>query len=296
MRILVLGATGMLGQALMAEGQARGFDMQGAARGRTNYWFDISKENTLAVCLDECQPDLIINAAANTDLKFCEENPGLAYETNARPLSIMAEWAQQNQRQLIHISTDHFYTSGFLHWEEGPVQLVNEYARSKYLAERLALTYSSSLVIRTNIVGFRGHGTPTFAEWAMAAIENQSSITMFDDFFTSSIDVWSFSTALFDLIEKRPGSCGLLNIASRQVASKKEFIEALAIRMGKTFINACVGSVQSISPKRATNCGLSVMRIENLLSRPMPDLNDVVNALVERRNQPCINPLQSMVG
>jgi dTDP-4-dehydrorhamnose reductase len=304
MRILVLGATGMLGQALMDEGRARGFEMRGAARTGADYCFDIRDDAALLDCLDykNCGPDMVINAAAMTDLKACEQNPGLAYEINARPVSVISKLRLhrlQNAPSFVQISTDHFFTHGFIHYEDCDVDLVNEYARTKYTAEQFTLLLDKSLVIRTNIVGFRGSGAPTFAEWAMAAIENDEPMTMFEDYHTSSIDVWSFSKALFDVLALQDVwelEDRILNIASSQVANKREFIERLALRMGKTLTQAKPGSVRGLAPRRATQCGLNTWGVEKLLGRRMPDLNDVINALVERRNQPCINPLQSMAG
>jgi len=80
---------------------------------------------------------------------------------------------------------------------------------------------------------------------------------------------------------KRPA--GVLNLASSQVASKKEFIEAFALRGGFDLKAMLSGSVSKISGvKRAESLGLNVSRAENLLGYALPDLKAVVEALYVR--------------
>jgi dTDP-4-dehydrorhamnose reductase len=251
MKIVVLGASGMLGCALMAEGQGRGHEMTGER-------VELTDGAALKAHLEKHQPDLVINSAALTDLRRCEADARLAYAINAKPVEIMAQY------RLIQISSD-----------QCQGELFNEYARSKWYGECYAM---DGLVIRTNIVGLNNMG------WAIEAIENDSPVTLFDDYHTSSIDIWSFSEILFDLLEQHPGETGILNIASKDTVSKKEFVEALAGRMGKKLTNAKAGSVKDLLPKRNLNNRLDVSRIEGLLNRKMPDLNKVVNSLAERRN------------
>lgn len=259
---MVIGASGMLGQTLMAEGQARGHEMIGER-------VEVTDDTALDTHLAKHQPDIVINAAALIDLKACEADPARAYLVNTRPVSVLANY------RLVQISSDQ------------AANPFNVYAKSKRAAEELA--GSDSLIIRTNIVGLKNMA------WAFDAIENDSPITLFDDYFTSSIDVWSFSAILFDLLEKHPTQTGILNIASQDTVSKKTFVEALANRMGKRLTQVQVGSVKDITPERPLMNRLREWEIEALLNRPMPNLNDVISALVERRNQPCMNlsPLKS---
>jgi dTDP-4-dehydrorhamnose reductase len=252
----------MLGQALMQEGERRGFEMIG---GRV----ELRDTEALMAHVDYHQPDLIINAAAVTDIAACEESPGLAYEINTLPVLAII----QGNTRLVQISTDRYSD--------------NVYAKTKQAAEDIALLKPDNLVVRTNIVGFRGHGKPTFAEWAIDVIETGKPVTLFDDFYARSIDVWSFSEILFDLLEL--DISGRIDIASREEVSKKQFVEALAAKIGKP-LNATVGSIKGLTPARLPHCTLDVSGVERLLRRPMPDLDDVVNSLVERR-KPCTNPL-----
>jgi dTDP-4-dehydrorhamnose reductase len=214
----------------------------------------------------------------------CEEKPDSAYLINALPASIIAEMTAKTGIYFIQISTDHFYTGDCnrKHREEDPIRLLNEYARTKYAAEKFALTCPSSLVIRTNIVGFRDKSeVPTFLEWAIQNIEKDAPMTLFGDYFTSSIHVTQFSSSLLDIIEKK--YTGVLNIASREVFSKNTFICALAKRMGYTLTNTNIGSVLDLGGElnRAESAGLDVRKAETILGYELPTLDDVITSILE---------------
>lgn len=281
MKVLLLGSNGMLGQAISKELTANGFICISADRVNGDYCFDFTQDDELIKCVYGVKPDIIINTAAIVDLGFCETNNGDAYKVNSRLPGILANICKELHIYLIQISTDHYYTSGgkSKHDENERVSLVNEYARTKYLGEQLALTHDDSLVLRTNIVGFRGTGKATFVEWAIQELEKDSALVLFNDFFTSSIHTVDFARILIDIINKHP--VGVLNLASSEVSSKKEFIIALSMALRNNEPNYGESSVQSIiGPRRAASLGLDTSRIESLVGYRMPGLNDTINSIV----------------
>jgi dTDP-4-dehydrorhamnose reductase len=282
-KVMILGATGMLGQALSVEGRRRGYKILGLARSGTDINVDVADRDELAAVLVKSCPDIVINCAATTSVDGCERDPGRAYLINARSVSVLSETAAKVGSYLIQISTDHYYSGhgAVLHSETAPVTLFNEYARTKYAGERFALTNPGALVVRTNIVGLRGRpGQPTFVEWVIQTLQQGLPMTLFDDYLTSSIDVLQFSTALYDLLPARPG--GVLNIAARQVSSKREFVEALAKRLSLPTLQCEIGSVRSLpGAPRAESLGLDVSKAEQLLARLLPDLPLVVESLIQ---------------
>jgi dTDP-4-dehydrorhamnose reductase len=170
-----------------------------------------------------------------------------------------------------------------LHNETAPVQLVNEYARSKYAGEAASLDLANALVVRTNFTGPRGWPQPTFFEWAADSLRGHLPMTLFDDYFTSTIDAAALARALFDLIQKK--AAGLLNVASRQVASKKQFVEALARAMSIDLDRATSGSVKNLSVPRAESLGLDVSRAEAILGYALPDLTSVAASLANSERE-----------
>lgn len=284
MKILILGSTGMLGQALTIEAHKRNYEVIGIARENADFCIDITDDQTLKKTIDVLKPNLIINTVAIVSHKICQENPALAYITNARPVAVLSEIARQKNIYLVQISTDHYYTGDYnlQHSEKSPIRLVNEYAMTKYAAEQFSLIHQKSLVVRTNIVGFRYKSdSPSFAEWVFSSLVNQQPMSLFDDFFTSSIDVTSFAKILFDMLAKE--YFGLLNIANREVFSKKTFIEAIANSLGCGLENTKLGSIFDLKGgSRAESLGLDVSKAEKILGYNLPTMKEVVANLVSK--------------
>ena len=232
--VLVLGATGLLGQAVMRAGAARGLAMRGAARSGADIALDITDGGTLADVIAQERPQLIVNCVALVDVMACERDPGHAYAINAAPVARLARLATQNGAKLVQISTDHYFAGegGRAHGEDAAVSLFNQYAATKYAAEHFALLAPNALVLRTSIVGIRGWEAPTFAEWAIGAVLRSEAMTLFSDAFTSSIDTGSFADAMFDCVAA--DARGLMNLAAGEVYTKEAFIRELAAQLGRS--------------------------------------------------------------
>ncbi len=274
----------MLGRALVLESNAREITTYGMAKDNAEFSIDIVDDKALKNLISFVVPDVIINTVAIIDHNFCEENPSVAYLVNSRPVSVVVDAAKKINAYFVQISTDHFFSGegDQKHSEDAEVSLLNEYARTKYLAEVLALTYKQTLVVRTNIVGYRYEkNNPTFVEWVIRVLKKPESMTLFYDYFTSSIDVKNFSKILFDVIEKRP--TGILNVACRDVVSKKEFIQAMANELGVDLSQARDGSVHDLQGRvrRAESAGLDVTNAEKLLGYSFPTKDMVITSLIK---------------
>lgn len=285
--ILLLGCTGMVGQGLCREARRRTARVLGAARHKADVALDVRDEQEIVRVFTTIDPEIVINAAAVADVELCEEQPHLAHAVNAQAVAVISRLCRESGAFLVHLSTDHYFTGDGrkLHDEGAPVRLVNSYARTKHAGELFALEDVRSLVVRTNVTGFRGWpGKLTFAEWVFDGLEKRRPMHLFTDFHTSTVDVASFSRVLFDLIERR--ATGLLNVAAREVASKKDFVVATARRFGVTLDWAEDASVRSLRTPRAESLGLDVSKCEGLLGYAMPALDQVVASLCDDFHRP----------
>jgi len=286
--LLVFGARGMLGQSLLAEAKSRGLTVAGAARSGSDFSCDLTDAGAVSALMAQLRPAAVINAAALTDLAACEADPQASHAVNALAVRHLADACRGQGSRLVQISTDHYFSGdGFaLHDEHAPVQLLNEYARSKFAGEQFAQDLPDALILRTNITGFRGWpGKPTFCEWVFQVVGDDSEVTLFEDFITSTMSAGRMAAATLTLLDKKVG--GLLNVASRQPASKKQFVEALARRMGRPLSRCHAGSVQGLKPPRAESLGLDVSAAEAILGYRLPSLDEVIDSLVSEHQARC---------
>jgi len=283
MKIVILGSTGMLGQTLLKKARDVNYNPIGIARKNADICIDITNDSSLKEILLEIKPEIIINTVAIVNLDECEKNPSYAYLVNSRPASILSDLCNKIAAYYVHISTDHYFTGDKdkKHDETHPVKILNEYARTKYAGEIYALLNPDALVIRTNIVGFRSReNQPTFLEWVIKSLKNHLPITLFNDYYTSSIDVTQFSTYLFDLINKKPR--GILNVAAKEVKSKKEFIEAIADKLSIHLTASETGSVFDLhGVARAESLGLDISKAESILGYSLPTFEQVISSIMK---------------
>lgn len=277
MRVMVLGANGMLGQSLCGCLHRKNIETISVARNHADYCFDLTDDSQLKELILHLRPDVVINAAAKVDISFCEANPGEAYRINGRLPGIVAGQCARYGGYFVQISTDHFFRGDGIvkHDESTPVCIVNEYARTKYIGEQMSLLYEKTLVVRTNIVGFRGTDRPTFLEWAIGALVHGHKINLFSDYYTSSMNTTDFSGILVDIIQKRPS--GLYHIASSEVASKRDFVVGLSKVLYGREPDYDEGSVSKLAGTlRADSLGLDCGKAERLLGYKMPGLQDTL--------------------
>ncbi len=294
MAILLLGATGMVGQAIAAEARRRGLALVGASRHGPDRSVDMTDEDGLRALLQRVRPELVINAAALASIEACERDPRLAFRVNTAAVAPLVEHCRAAAVPFVQVSTDHFFTGdgATRHGEVAPVTLLNEYARTKYLAERFALVAPGALVLRTNVTGMRGRSDdPTFAEWALDALALRKPLRLFPDFFTSTIDAPSFASAMFDLVARR--ATGVVNLAARTVASKRAFVHELARALGVRLDWDEPASVTRLEPPRAESLGLDTAKAERLLGYALPDTDRVCRNLVSHWKEQCAIPLAS---
>ena len=282
--LLIIGSTGTLGQALRRTAAARKLKVQGAARKGAEITLDIRDAGAISALFRTERPKLVVNCAAVTDLDLCERQPETAYLVNARAAGLITANSRQIGARCAHVSTDHFFTGdgARLHDEAAPVCLINEYARSKYAGEALALAVPGTLVVRTNLTGWRGWpGQTTFLEWAVGALERHEAIAGFADFYTSTLDADTLANAIVDLAAT--GAAGLFNVAACEAADKATFLRHLAQGLDVPAEGIRNGSVRALATARAESLGLDVRKAEAALGYRLPGTKDVIAALISAR-------------
>jgi len=131
MRIVITGHKGQLGTALqhaLAGHQILGLDLPE---------HDITDPATIGDAVVEFQPDVVIHAAAMTNVDGCQQDPELAYRVNALGTQNIALACGRCGAAMVHVSTNEVFdgTLGRPYYEWEPPAPLSIYARSKVAAE-----------------------------------------------------------------------------------------------------------------------------------------------------------------
>src|SRR6202030_371708 len=150
MRILILGAGGRLGAALVREYQGK-FDVTGFNHEQ----LDLASQTQIQDNLSPLQFDLLINCAAMTNVDLCEQEIEQAFAINAEGAQLLAGICRDKNAKMIHLSTDYVFDGEKPepYTESDVARPISVYGESKRTGEKLVLqTQDRHLVIRVSWV------------------------------------------------------------------------------------------------------------------------------------------------
>ncbi len=130
LRLLLTGAGGQLGREIQEAGSRPGSDVTVLPLTRTD--LDITDPEAVRQALTRQKPDILVNAAAYTDVDRAESEPGLAFAVNRDGAENLAAACSQANVPLIHVSTDYVFDGRGTrpYREEDPVSPLNAYGRN----------------------------------------------------------------------------------------------------------------------------------------------------------------------
>ena len=131
---------------------------------------DVTQANIIQV-ISDFKPDVVIHAAAMTDVDACELKPDQAFFVNERGTSYVAKGARIADAVMVYISTDYVFDGSkeTPYLETDPANPINVYGRSKLAGEKATREGTDRwLIVRTSRVYGRGRKNfvVSILEWA----------------------------------------------------------------------------------------------------------------------------------
>jgi dTDP-4-dehydrorhamnose reductase len=281
MRLLVLGASGMLGSSLVPSLRDLGHEV--VTHGRTqaaDITSDLDDRHHAELAIASANASVVVNLVALTDVDGCELNPQNAWRINVRAAQNVAAACLACSSHLIHISTDQVYDGVGPHAEEAGLP-GNYYAQTKYAGE-LAALMASATVLRTNFIGAsRRPGRRGLTDWLFEALLHGRLVPVFTDVLFSPLSIITLCRIIEQVAGIRPQ--GIFNLGSRQGMSKAEFAMAFAQALKFSVRNLEMASVEQAAFRawRPKDMRMDSRRIEAILGRPLPLLAEEIVVAAE---------------
>ena len=256
-------------------------------RGVIQYKLDLEDITKLESQLEQLSSDLIVHTAGLTSVDHCEKNPALAEMVNATIAKNIAVVSKSKKIGLIHISTDHLFSGdSSFYSEDASPKPINEYARSKFLAEKLVQeAYPDALILRTNFFCWGYAQRQSLSDWIIYSLRNGKTLSMFDDVYITPILADFLVHFAHELVEK--GASGIFNMVGNNRISKYEF----ALKLAKYFalpINLIernkITNAQLFAP-RPTDMSLNNDKLSRELGENIGSLDDYFSALRKQEVQ-----------
>lgn len=272
MRILVTGASGMLGHNL-ARLASRENKVWGSFHthpvlipGCTMFPMQLTNERELKTQVTSIAPDVVIHTAALTDVDECEKQAEVTNRINAQGTRILAAVAEELRARFVYISTDYVFDGETGNYsEEDAPSPVNHYGESKLLGEEFARRCcSQALVLRTTMFGLKVSPRTGLIENLVAALREGKPLLRFMDQYFTPLYTGQLTQVILQLLRLRAE--GLFHIGSNARVSRFEFSCQVA---------------QIFGADRADIQPAPFRRIEGIARRPKD--TSLVSQLVEER-------------
>lgn len=275
MKLLVTGAQGFLGRALMAVdapqveriGTDRTADPVGYAPCLAA---ELTDRDEVARLLDRVRPDWVIHTAALTGVDQCEVERDLARAVNLEAVGHLVEACRRTGAGLVQLSTDYVFDGQNGPYREGdPPAPLSFYGRLKLESEGLVLKgLERGLVVRTLwLYGYLPGARPNFVQWVLDALSQGRRLPAFSDQWGNPTYVHDLASALVRLCELDVR--GLYHLGGTTFMTRYE----LAVELARCFawdpslVDPVPTASAGLAAARPLRSGLCTEAVECLLGR-----------------------------
>ena len=225
-RIVVVGKNGRLGAAL-CRALSEAYDVLPLGRSELDLTKSVPEQ------LRGLSFDLLINAAAATNVDWCELHEDDANQINARAVGELGKVCGERGVRCLHVSTDYVFDglASRPYTESDLAAPISVYGKAKLLGEELLLGADQGhLVIRVSWVF--GPDKPSFLDWALDQALNRETVAAIDDKVSSPTYTLDFVQWIRPLLFEvpiegivhlcNPGGCSWREYAQWAIDSARE--------------------------------------------------------------------------
>lgn len=236
MRILVLGASGMLGNAMIRVLSERAdWQVYGTIRSagvkhhfrsdiaeRLLVGIDVEHQDSLMQVFVQARPDVVINCVGLIKQIAEAEDPLQAIPMNSILPHRLARLCELSNARLVHMSTDCVFDGSKGGYRESdPANAQDLYGRSKYLGE---VSYPHAITLRTSIIGHELQSAHSLVGWFLS---QQGRCNGYARAIYSGLPTVVLAQIVRDIVIQRTDLSGVYHVASQPI-SKYELLKLIA--------------------------------------------------------------------
>ncbi len=301
MRLLVVGASGQVGGAVLRAAEARGDTTLGGFVSRPpalpesrTARIDKSDATTIGPGLDRLRPDWIVDTGALHNVDYCEGHPAEALAVNRDGTGELARAARERGAGFLFVSTDFVFDGGGHppYREEDPARPLSTYGRSKLEGEAAAVAHHpDSIVVRPSVVyswvppsrraASASQKPVNFGSWAIDQLRGGKEIRIVRDQVASPTLAEDLADALLGIIDHR--ARGIWHAAGATAIDRYTFTVRIAETLGfatHLVVPITTDSLHQVA-RRPPNSSLDSSRLAGASGHAMLDLPHAMGRLAE---------------
>lgn len=233
-RVLICGSNGLLGQRLsLLLSSNTAFEVLNTSQERSFVFdhrlfdytqLDITQKGDVKSLVSSFQPSVIINAAAATNVDWCETHREETWSINVVGVENLVEAARKVGSRIIHISTDYVFDGkNGPYAEDAQPNPISYYGKSKLASENATRTGGiPHAIIRTIVLYGSGIQVKNnFALWVVKSLRAGHRIRCVDDQINNPTHVSDLAHAILKIFEL--DRTGLYHVCGRESLSRYDF-------------------------------------------------------------------------
>jgi dTDP-4-dehydrorhamnose reductase len=291
MRLLVTGASGLLGLNLSMFASRQGHTVTGLVHSRAlrDVPFevrrvDLLKTDSALEMMESVQPDAIIHCAAIASINAAETQPALTEQMNAEVPGRLAEAAVRWGLPFVHISTDAVFNGrqgGYV--ETDPTDPLSVYARTKLAGEEAVKAANPEAIIaRTVFYGWSLSGQRSLAEFFVNSLAVGQPLKGFTDTLFCPLYVEDLVSLLMEMLAA--DLAGTYHVVAPDHLSKYDFGVRIAKRFG--FDPGLITPIKAADidrgAARSLNLTLNPDKLRAALGHDLPLVDEGLDRFYER--------------
>lgn len=298
MRVLVIGASGLVGSHVLDAMKQAGHEVKGtykACQVEGLVELDLADEKRTRSLIAEFRPEWLVHAAGWTWVDGCERDPDRAYRENAEQVSALAEICRAEGTKLAYFSTSYVFDGTAGPYDERAVPgPINVYGWSKLRAEEsiMAILPEQSLILRTICVWGAERRRKNFVYQVLAAVSEGREMLVPGD--QRGNPTWAGDIAGWTLELIGRGQSGIWNLAGDNPDTTRGewtgqivdgFVKQTHGTRPSSICREVATSELAQPARRPLAGGLITQRIRTFSSRrprPANDIRDVLDSLQEK--------------
>jgi dTDP-4-dehydrorhamnose reductase len=290
MKILLTGKDGQVGFALHKKLVSVG-EVIATNRNELN----LENSDAIRAFIEKIKPDMIINAAAYTDVDKAETEIELARKVNTEAPKVLAQKASQLDIPMIHFSTDYLFdglkNEPYVETDQANPQSI--YGKTKWEGEEAFRQHKNHIILRTSWV-FSSHGQ-NFLKTILKLIQEKSSLNIVSDQKGTPTSADAIAEVTYKIVKTILNKASFENFGTYHISLEGEtdwyqyacFITDEAIRLGlKTTmtskdIMAISSDTYPTKSERPINSRLDTTKIKKTFMLKLPSWEQEVAAVIK---------------
>lgn len=199
MRILLTGADGQVGREIVSHSESGIHELVALTRHELDIGFVVDVQSAV----QDIQPDIVLNAAAYTDVDRAEKESDLVYAVNRSGAGNLAAACGAVSIPMVHLSTDYVFdgTKGSSYVESDPVDPLSVYANSKWEGEKLVRSMlQNHIILRTSWVF--GRYRDNFVKTILRIAAERDELRVVDDQCGGPTSAGGIAEVMLHLVNK----------------------------------------------------------------------------------------------